>query len=58
MKPSLKLTTDGLMRALRTHMHRMADDIEAGYVETRERGADGDAERRGNSGGGDGRRGD
>lgn len=28
----MTLTTEALIRALRTHMHRMAEDIEAGYA--------------------------
>lgn len=31
MKTSMKLTFDGLARALRSRLHQMAEDIETGY---------------------------
>lgn len=40
MKVTLKLTLDGLMRALTAHAHRLAEEIEAGRI----------AERRGDGG--------
>ena len=33
MKVTMKLTLDGLVRALRARVHAMADDIESGYAE-------------------------
>lgn len=38
MKATMKLTLDGLTRALRARLHRMADEIEAGYALKRETG--------------------
>lgn len=32
MNTAMTLTLDGLVRALRTRMHRMADEIESGYA--------------------------
>lgn len=40
MKATMKLTLDGLTRALRARMHEMADEIEAGYARRREAGDD------------------
>jgi hypothetical protein len=41
MKATMRLTPDGLTRALRQRMHRMADEIETGYLhERRQRGDD------------------
>lgn len=40
MKASMKLTLDDLLRALRTRMHQMADDIETGYLARRSRQRD------------------
>lgn len=50
MKVVMKLTLDGLLRALRMRAHRMADEIETSYAAAQERnrtggrkeGADGD----------------
>lgn len=41
MRTAVKLTLDGLVRALRVRAHRMADEIEAGYAERTERAASG-----------------
>ncbi|MEO3387845.1 hypothetical protein [Mesorhizobium sp. CAU 1741] len=48
MKVSMKITRDGLLRALRTRAHQIADEVEAGYrggsvvdSERRERGSTG-----------------
>ena len=38
MKATMRLTLDGLTRALRARMHEMADEIEAGYARRREAG--------------------
>ncbi|TWH35940.1 MULTISPECIES: hypothetical protein [unclassified Aminobacter] len=35
MKLSIRMTVDDLIRALRSHMHLMADEIETGYAEGR-----------------------
>lgn len=37
MKTSFRLTLDGLIRALRTRMHQMAEELETGYAAERER---------------------
>lgn len=37
MKVAMKLTLDGLLRALRMRAHRMADEIETSYAVARER---------------------
>ena len=37
MKTSFRLTLDGLIRALRTRMHQMAEELETGYDAERER---------------------
>lgn len=37
MKTGLRLTLDGLVRALRMRMHRMAEEIETGYASGRTR---------------------
>ncbi len=39
MKVTLKLTLDGLMRALKARAHRAAEDIEAGRAKGSERHA-------------------
>lgn len=41
MRTAVKLTLDGLVRALRVRAHRMADEIEAGYAERVKRAAPG-----------------
>lgn len=38
MKVTLKLTMDGLMRALKARAHRLAEEIEAGRVPQAEAG--------------------
>lgn len=53
MRTAVKLTMDGLVRALRARAHRMADEIEAGYAEPMERAAPGrmiEAQRRAGAG--------
>lgn len=40
MKASMKLTLDDLLRALRTRMHQIADDIETGALARRSRQRD------------------
>lgn len=37
MKVAIRMTVEDLIRALRSHMHQMADDIETGYAEARAR---------------------
>lgn len=37
MKVAVRMTVEDLIRALRSHMHLMADEIETGYADIRAR---------------------